>query len=106
MMVEKVVNAVDERKRLSRFSDLLDVLYSMGIDFSAFWSGSACCIEIRASEKTVCLTFTSSEELKSVTCYTEVCVDSIALALFMDTLVIHGYRNGYRALRLMTKMKE
>ena len=106
MMVESVVNSVDERERLSRFSDLLDTLDSIGIDYSAFWSGSACCIEIRPNKKTVCLTFTPSEELEAVTCYTEVRVDSIALLHFMDTLIIHGYRNGNRVFRLMTRTKE
>ena len=106
MMVEKVVNSVDERERLSRFSDLLDTFDSIGIDYSAFWSSSACCIEIRVSQRTVFLMFNTSEELEAVTCYTEVRVDSIALLHFMDTLIIHGYRNGNRVFRLMIRTKE
>ena len=65
-MNKNVVNMEDEIFRFSRFTDLMKVLTGMRIDFSAFCSSSACCIEIRVSQGTVCLMFNPSEDLEAI----------------------------------------
>ena len=95
--------------QLTGFSDLMEVLTSLEIDFSAFWSSSACCIEIRVSQGTVCLMFNPSEDLEAITCYTaktsEVKVDSIVLSHSRGRLFIQGYKNGSEVCLLLNKTK-
>lgn len=109
-MNENGVNMEVMKERYSQFSDLIQVLTRMRIDFSAFWSGRACCIEIRASLGTVCLTFNPSEDIEAVTCYMaktlDVKVDSIALLHSGGMLFIRGYRDGSEVCLLTTKAEE
>lgn len=109
-MNENGVNMEVERERWSQFSDLIQVLTRMRIDFSAFWSGRACCIEIRTSLGTMCLTFNPSEDIEAVTCYMaeilDVKVDSIDLFRNRDMLFIRGYRDGSEVCLLTTKAEE
>lgn len=108
-MNKNVVNMEDEIFRFSRFTDLMKVLTGMRIDFSAFCSSSACCIEIRVSQGTVCLMFNPSEDLEAITCYTtktsEVKVDSVDLYHSRGMLFIRGYKKGSEVCLLINKTK-